>query len=84
MMQKYHNLGTPANVAVLNELKAMPWRNLQATTDPGVHGITGERFAETALLRNAACAGCPVGCIHIGFSGKSFKPTTVISIAGFL
>ena len=31
MMQKYHNLGTPVNVAILNELKAMPWRNLQAT-----------------------------------------------------
>src|SRR5512143_3211301 len=50
MMQKYHNLGTPVNVAVLNELQAMPWRNLQATTDPNVHGITGERFAETAPL----------------------------------
>ncbi len=73
MMQKYHNLGTPVNVAVLNELQAMPWRNLQATTDPNVHGITGERFAETALLRNAACAGCPVGCIHIGFSREKFQ-----------
>jgi aldehyde:ferredoxin oxidoreductase len=73
MMQKYHNLGTPVNVAVLNELKAMPWRNLQATSDPDVHGISGERFAETALLRNAACAGCPVGCIHIGFSREKFQ-----------
>jgi aldehyde:ferredoxin oxidoreductase len=51
----------------------MPWRNLQATTDPNAHGITGERFAETALLRNAACAGCPVGCIHIGFSREKFQ-----------
>ena len=73
MMQKYHNLGTPVNVAVLNELKALPWRNLQATQDENVHGITGERFAETALLRNAACAGCPVGCIHIGFSREKFQ-----------
>jgi aldehyde:ferredoxin oxidoreductase len=73
MMQKYHNLGTPVNVAVLNELKAMPWRNLQATSDPGAAGISGERFAETALLRNAACSGCPVGCIHIGFSRERFQ-----------
>jgi aldehyde:ferredoxin oxidoreductase len=73
MMQKYHNLGTPVNVAVLNELHAMPWRNLQATSDDGVQGISGERFAETALLRNAACAGCPVGCIHIGFSREKFQ-----------
>lgn len=73
MMQKYHNLGTPVNVAVLNKLKALPWRNLQATSDENAHGISGERFAETALLRNAACAGCPVGCIHIGFSRERFQ-----------
>jgi len=72
MMQKYHNLGTPVNVMVLNELKALPWRNLQATTDPEATGISGERFAEVALLRNHACAGCPVGCIHIGFSREKF------------
>ncbi len=67
MMQKYHNLGTPANVAVLNELRALPIRNLQETSAPDIAGITGERFAEDALLRNVACAGCPVGCIHLGY-----------------
>ena len=72
MMSKYHNLGTPVNVAGLNEIRSLPIRNLQATTDPAVAGITGERFAEVALLRNAACAGCPVGCIHIGFVRERF------------
>ncbi len=33
---------------------------------------TGERFADDTLLRNAACAGCPVGCIHIGFVREKF------------
>lgn len=73
MMSKYHNLGTPINVAVLNEIKALPIRNLQQTTDPDISGITGEKFAEVALLRNAACAGCPVGCIHIGFVRERFQ-----------
>ncbi|SPQ01693.1 Putative aldehyde ferredoxin oxidoreductase [Candidatus Sulfobium mesophilum] len=73
MMSKYHNLGTPGNVRVMNDLKALPIRNLQATTDPETEGITGERFAEVALLRNAACAGCPVGCIHIGFVRERFR-----------
>ncbi|MFZ5759094.1 MAG: aldehyde ferredoxin oxidoreductase N-terminal domain-containing protein [Thermodesulfobacteriota bacterium] len=73
MMSKYHNLGTPINVAGLNKLGALPIRNLQATTDPTAAGITGERFAEVALLRNAACAGCPVGCIHIGFVRERFQ-----------
>jgi aldehyde:ferredoxin oxidoreductase len=73
MMMKYHDIGTPINMAVLNEVKMLPIRNLQKTTDPGISGITGEKFAELALLRNAACAGCPVGCIHIGFVRERFR-----------
>ena len=73
MMSKYHDIGTPVNMAVLNEVRMLPIRNLQRTTDPGISGITGEKFAELALLRNAACAGCPVGCIHIGFVRERFQ-----------
>jgi aldehyde:ferredoxin oxidoreductase len=73
MMSKYHDIGTPINMAVLNEVKMLPIRNLQRTTDPAISGITGEKFAELALLRNAACAGCPVGCIHIGFVRERFR-----------
>lgn len=72
MMSKYHNLGTAANLNALNELKSLPWRNLQATRDDEIKGITGEKFADDTLLRNAACAGCPVGCIHIGFVREKF------------
>jgi len=66
-MMKYHDIGTPINMAVLNEAKMLPIRNLQRTTDPAMSSISGEKFADDVLLRNAACAGCPVGCIHIGF-----------------
>ncbi|WP_031482426.1 aldehyde ferredoxin oxidoreductase N-terminal domain-containing protein [Maridesulfovibrio frigidus] len=72
MMSKYHNLGTAANLNALNELKSLPWRNLQATSDDDIAGITGEKFADETLLRNAACAGCPVGCIHLGFVREKF------------
>lgn len=72
MMLKYHNLGTAENVAVLNALKALPIRNLQQTTDPAIEAISGEKFAERLLLRNTACAGCPVGCIHLGFVREKF------------
>ena len=72
MMDKYHNLGTPVNVAVLNELKALPCRNLQKTNDPTIEGITGEELAHKTLLRNTACSGCPVGCIHVGFVREKF------------
>lgn len=72
MMEKYHNFGTPINMAVLNGIQALPIRNLQRTSDPKIEGITGETFARDTLLRNAACAGCPVGCIHIGFVREKF------------
>ena len=72
MMSKYHNFGTAINVALLNELKALPCRNLQQTHEPDIGGITGERFADETLLRNAACSGCPVGCIHIGFVREKY------------
>ncbi len=72
MMDKYHNLGTPINVAVLNGIQALPCRNLQRTSDKDISGITGETFADRTLLRNTACAGCPVGCIHLGFVREKF------------
>lgn len=67
MMRKYYNLGTPANLQPLNELQSLPWNNLQKTSDPAIVNISGESFANDALLRNGACSGCPVGCIHIGY-----------------
>ncbi|MGD1987070.1 MAG: aldehyde ferredoxin oxidoreductase N-terminal domain-containing protein [Desulfobacterales bacterium] len=72
MMKKYHNLGTPVNIAVLNDLNALPCRNLQQTSDPQIDGITGETFAEETLLRNQACSGCPIGCIHLGYVREKF------------
>jgi aldehyde:ferredoxin oxidoreductase len=72
MMKKYHNLGTPANLQGLNDIKSLPWRNLQATSDPAIAGINGERLATETLLRNSACSGCPVGCIHVGYVREMF------------
>lgn len=73
MLRKYHNLGTPANLEGLNELQSLPWRNLQQTADSQIGGITGERFADDTLLRNGACSGCPLGCIHIGYVRERFE-----------
>ena len=55
-MMKYHDIGTPINMAVLNETKMLPIRNLQRTTDPGHeqhHGraIRGRRAAPELRLR---------------------------------
>jgi aldehyde:ferredoxin oxidoreductase len=71
-MRKYHDLGTPENLLLLNEMQALPWRNLQATHSNETEAISGEQFADRLLLRQIACAGCPVGCIHIGLLRESF------------
>lgn len=72
LLQKYHDLGTAENLAPLNAAKALPWRNLQQTSDPAIDGLCGETFAAQALLRQTACAGCPIGCIHIGMLREQF------------
>ena len=72
MMKKYHNLGTPVNLQGLNDIQSLPWRNLQSTSDPAIEKINGQRFALDTLLRNSACSGCPVGCIHVGCVREMF------------
>ncbi len=72
MMHKYHDLGTAENVSVLNALSALPIRNLQKTAEPDMENLSGQQFADRTLLRNMACSGCPVGCIHVGFTREKF------------
>ncbi len=73
MMAKYHGVGTAVNISPLNKLKSLPWKNMQQTSSPDAEKISGETFADDTLLRNAACAGCPVGCIHVGFVREQFQ-----------
>ena len=65
LMRKYHELGTSMNVLPLNEVGALPTRNLKEARFEGAEAISGERFAETLLGRRLACAHCPVACIHL-------------------
>lgn len=74
LMAKYHDLGTPVNVLVLNGLKSLPTRNLRETDFERAEEISGEYFAKNLLLRQIACSGCPVGCIHIGLLREKFGP----------
>ncbi len=73
-MAKYHDLGTPANIASLNELGALPTRNFSSGRFEAADAISGERFAENVLVRKVACNACPIGCIHIGAHRDLFGP----------
>jgi len=72
IMSKYHDLGTPINVNVLNGIGALPTHNLQMSSFDKAENISGEHFAEKNLVRKLACVGCPVGCIHIGQVRREF------------
>ena len=65
LMRKYHDLGTPANVLPLNELKALPTKNLKQSKFEHAEKISGEFLAEHYLGRRIACSHCPVACIHL-------------------
>jgi aldehyde:ferredoxin oxidoreductase len=65
VMKKYHELGTPMNVLPLNMTNSIPTKNLQTARFEGAENLSGESLREKHLGRRAACAHCPVSCIHI-------------------
>lgn len=66
LMKKYHDLGTAGNILTLNDIDALPTKNLRENRLIGVNNISGENMATNYLGKRAACAHCPVGCIHLG------------------
>jgi len=72
VMRKYHDLGTAQNVLHLNELGALPTRNLRSGNFEKAERISGETFARETLIRKLSCSGCPVGCIHVGLYRREF------------
>lgn len=72
VMSKYHDIGTPMNVEPLEDMGALPIRNLSDNRFENVADISGEAFVRKNLVRKMACTGCPVGCIHIGQFRREF------------
>ncbi|ABR49296.1 Aldehyde ferredoxin oxidoreductase [Alkaliphilus metalliredigens QYMF] len=72
LMEKYHGIGTSININVLNDMKALPFNNLQRNQSVHANEISGERFAKERLIKKIACSGCPIGCIHIALLRKQF------------
>ncbi len=72
-MRKYHLLGTAENILPLNELNALPTRNLQSARFEKAEEISGEAFAEYSLGRRIACNHCPTACIHIAVLREPYE-----------
>jgi len=67
---KYRELGTVANLPVLNRLHALPVRNFQQGSIGGTEAWTPETLAHTHLHRRSSCVACTIGCTH-GYSVRS-------------
>lgn len=82
-MAKYHFTGTPANVLVLNEIKALPTKNFQHGSFDYAEEICGETLGERWLERKVSCPLCPIGCMHVAklkqafASGYEYEPIDV-------
>jgi aldehyde:ferredoxin oxidoreductase len=72
LMRKYHELGTAVNVSPLNEMGALPTRNL-INTKFEADEIYGENLAEKYLGRRVACIHCPVACIHLAALREKYE-----------
>ncbi|MHA1627191.1 MAG: aldehyde ferredoxin oxidoreductase family protein [Candidatus Asgardarchaeia archaeon] len=64
-MKKYHEIGTPINVLHLNEIGALPVKNVTYNKYEDAEYLSGEYIAKNYLARRVSCAHCPVACIHV-------------------
>jgi aldehyde:ferredoxin oxidoreductase len=59
---KYREIGTVANLAVFNQLGALPTRNFQQSTFEHAEGVSGESLTENNFSRKQGCASCTIRC----------------------
>src|SRR5271157_238316 len=62
---KYRDLGTPVNVLEFQKLGILPTRNFQSGVFEHAFDVSGEKMAETWVVKKAACSQCPIGCDHL-------------------
>lgn len=62
---KYREIGTVANVLLLDRLGALPTRNFERTTFEGAQAVSGEAFQAAGGTVRAHCASCTIGCEHV-------------------
>ena len=59
---KYREIGTVANLAVFNQLGALPTRNFQQATFEHAEAVSGESLTENSFSRKQGCASCTIRC----------------------
>lgn len=74
---KYRELGTVANLPVLNRLHALPVRNFQRGSLTSGVDITPETLSQNHVHRRSSCAACTIGCAH-GYSIETGNSITMV------
>jgi len=64
-MVKYRQVGTPANLLLLQRLGALPSYNFRGATFEHADRLSGERLQERHLASVSSCASCAIGCSHL-------------------
>ena len=59
---KYREIGTVANLAVFNQLGALPTHNFQQSTFAQAESVSGESLTENSFSRKHGCASCTIRC----------------------
>ena len=78
---KYRELGTATNLLVFNRLHALPTRNFQQGSFPGVERLAPENLVETRRKTRASCVACTIGCEHLyGVKPDSQDPSQTVRV----
>ena len=72
LMPLLHNLGTAVNLETMQSLMALPSRNSLQSQFDRLPAFTAQSLGEKHLVRQLACTGCPIGCIHVGHYRRVF------------
>jgi aldehyde:ferredoxin oxidoreductase len=64
-MTKYRQVGTPANLLVLQRLGALPSYNFRGATFQHADRLSGEQLHQRHLASVSSCASCAIGCTHL-------------------
>jgi aldehyde:ferredoxin oxidoreductase len=62
---KYRELGTVANLLVLNRLRALPTRNFRSSEFEAAEQLLAEDLGPARRVARNSCVSCTIGCEHI-------------------
>jgi len=73
---KYRQLGTPANLLLLQQLGALPSYNFRGAAFEHADRLSGEQLQERHLASVSSCSSCAIGCGRLYRTRNGGSPPT--------